>query len=119
MSEKLAARLAAQDLAAAGVVLKLKTENFRLRTRTLRLPAPTALAETLFRAADALLAREADGQQRFRLIGIGAQPLAPSREADRGDLADPEAPRRAAAERAIAKLREKFGRDVIAKGRGL
>jgi len=119
LCEKLATRLAAQELAAAGVVLKLKAENFRLRTRTTRLPAPTALAETLFRAADALLAREADGSQRFRLIGIGAQPLAPIAEADRGDLADPEAPKRAAAERAMTKLREKFGKDVISKGRGL
>lgn len=119
LCEKLAERLVAQHLAAGGVVLKLKTEKFRLLTRTSRLPAPTVLAETLFRAADALLAREADGVQRFRLIGIGAQPLAAAAEADRGDLADPGAPRRAAAERAVAKLREKFGRDVIAKGRGL
>jgi DNA polymerase-4 len=119
LSEKLATRLAAQELAAAGVVLKLKTEGFRLRTRAARLPAPTALAETLFRAADALLAREADGVQRFRLIGVGAQPLAPIAEADRGDLADPEAPKRAAAERAMATLRDRFGRDVIIKGRGL
>jgi DNA polymerase-4 len=119
LCEKLAVRLAAQDLAAGGVVLKLKTDGFRLRTRAARLPAPTALAETLFRAAESLLVREADGVQRFRLIGIGAQPLAPLAEADRGDLADPEAPRRAAAERAVAKLRERFGREVIGKGRGL
>jgi DNA polymerase-4 len=119
LCEKLAARLVAQELAAAGVVLKLKTAGFRLRTRAARLPAPTALAETLFRAAEALLAREADGIQEFRLIGIGAQPLAPIAEADRGDLADPEAPRRAARERAMAKLRERFGHDVIGKGRGL
>jgi DNA polymerase-4 len=119
LCEKVAGRLVANELAAAGVVLKLKTQNFRLRTRAVRLSGPTALAETLFRAADALLAREADGTTRFRLIGIGAQPLASLAEADRGDLADPEAPRRAAAERAVAALRERFGREVINKGRGL
>ncbi len=119
LCEKLAARLVANQLAAAGIVLKLKTAGFRLRTRAVRLAAPTALAETLFRAADALLSREADGHTRFRLIGIGAQPLAPLAEADRGDLADPEAPRRAAAERAVAQLRAKFGEAVIGRGRGL
>ncbi|MCC7284291.1 MAG: DNA polymerase IV [Acetobacteraceae bacterium] len=119
LCEKLAGRLIAHQLAAAGVVLKLKTDRFRLLTRTSRLAAPTVLAETLFRAADGLLSHEVDGTRRFRLIGIGAQPLAPSGEADRGDLADPEAPRRAAAERAVARIREKFGHEVIGKGRGL
>jgi DNA polymerase-4 len=119
LSEKVAARLIASDLAAGGVVLKLKTDAFRLRTRSARLPAPTQLAETLFRAADGLLVREVDQATRFRLIGIGAQPLAPANEADRGDLADPEAPRRAAVEGAMRRLRDRFGRDVIGKGRGL
>jgi DNA polymerase-4 len=118
LSEKVAARLIANDLAAGGVVLKLKTDAFRSRTRAARLSAPTQLAETLFRAADALLAREIDGT-RFRLIGIGAQPLAPAAQADPGDLADPELRRRAAAERAVRALRERFGRAVIGKGRGL
>lgn len=118
LAEKLAARLRAQNLAAAGVVLKLKTASFALRTRTQRLHAPTALPDTLFAVARGLLAREADGTA-FRLIGIGAAALAPLDTADKGDLADPAAPRRAAAQAAIDKLREKFGADAIRRGRGL
>lgn len=119
LCEKLARRLREKDLAAAGVVLKLKTAGFALRTRNARLPSPTTLPETLFAAARPLLAREADGVTAFRLIGIGAQPLAPAAEADRGDLADPEAPRRAARWQAVEALRARFGEAAVVQGRGL
>lgn len=118
MCEKLAARLREKELAAAGVVLKLKTAGFQSRTRNVRLPEPSLLPDTLFDAARALLAREADGT-RFRLIGIGAAPLAPAASADRGDLADPTAPRRAARQAAVDALRDRFGAAIIQKGRGI
>ena len=118
LSEKLARRLKGQDLAAAGVVLKLKTASFAIRTRAARLPAPTVLPDRLFGAARTLLARDATGTA-FRLIGIGANPLAPRDQADRGDLADTETPRMAAAQAAIDTLRERFGENSVIKGRAL
>jgi DNA polymerase-4 len=118
MCEKLSRRLGEKGFAAGGVVLKLKTAGFSLRTRHARLPAPTALPDTLFAAARPLLLREADGTA-FRLIGIGAQPLLPAALADRGDLADPEAPRRAARWQAMEALRARFGEGAVVRGRGL
>lgn len=118
MCEKLARRLAEKDLAAAGVVLKLKTAGFETRSRQARLPGPTRLPETLFRAAQPLLAKEATGTA-FRLIGIGAQPLAPGAEADRPDLADPDAGRRAARWSAVEALRRRFGAAAVVSRRGL
>ncbi|WP_291298092.1 DNA polymerase IV [Elioraea sp.] len=118
LAEKLSGRLKAKGLAAGGVTLKLKTSGFVSRTRHARLPEPTQMADTLFAAARGLLAREATGA-RFRLIGIGADPLADGRDADRGDLADPAAPKRKAMDQAMDRLREKFGSGVIGKGRGL
>ncbi len=117
LSEKLATRLRASDYAAAGVVLKLKTAAFASRTRTQRLPHPTRLPDLLFNTARTLLAREVDGTP-YRLIGIGAQPLAPATQADPPDLADPTQPRRAAAQTAIDTLRAKFGASAVVKGRG-
>ncbi len=73
LAEKLARRLKENDLAAAGVVLKLKTAQFATRTRAARLPSPTVLPDRLFAAARDLLVREATGTA-FRLIGIGASP---------------------------------------------
>jgi DNA polymerase IV len=118
LSEKLAGRLRREGFAAGGVVLKLKTAEFALRTRACRLGAPTQLPDLLFAAARSLLAREVDGTA-FRLIGIGAQPLLPGAEADRPDLADPDAPRRLAAQTAIDALRLRFGPGAIGRGRGL
>ncbi|HEY1933152.1 MAG TPA: DNA polymerase IV [Acetobacteraceae bacterium] len=118
LAEKLARRLKENELAAAGVVLKLKTDRFTIRTRNARLPGPTTLPDRLFGAARALLAREATGTA-FRLIGIGAQPLVPGGEADRGDLADAETPRLAATQAAIDTLRLRFGEAAIGRGRSL
>lgn len=118
LSEKLAMRLRDKDMAAGGVVLKLKTARFTLRTRAARLPNPTVLPDLLFNAARALLLREVDGTP-FRLIGIGASPLLPGDAADPADLADPDAARRVAAQAAVDKLRARFGDGAIGKGRGL
>jgi DNA polymerase-4 len=118
LSEKLAQRLRDGDLAAGGVVLKLKTAKFASRTRAARLPGATRLPDRLFDAARALLAREADGTA-FRLIGIGASPLVAGDDADRPDLADPNAPRAVARQAAIDALRGRFGAAIIGRGRGL
>ena len=116
--ERLARRLAGKDLAAGGLVLKLKTAGFETLTRSARLPAPTLLPDTMFAAAQPLLARAADGT-RYRLLGLGAAPLAGAAGADLGDLADPHAPKRAAKWRAVEALRQKFGADSVVAGRSL
>jgi DNA polymerase-4 len=118
LCEKLARRLKEQQLAAGGVVLKLKTARFASRTRAARLSSPTVLPDRLFDLARALLVKEATGTE-FRLIGIGANPLVPGSVADRGDLADADTPRRAAAQAAIDALRGRFGDAAIARGRSL
>jgi DNA polymerase-4 len=118
LAEKLARRLKENELAAGGVVLKLKTDRFAIRTRAARLPSPTVLPDRLFDAARALLAREATGAA-FRLIGIGASVLLPRAEADHGDLADTDTPRLAATQAAIDTLRSRFGDAAITRGRSL
>jgi DNA polymerase-4 len=118
LCEKLARRLKEHELAAGGVVLKLKTSRFALRTRAARLSSPTVLPDRLFDLARSLLVKEAVGID-FRLIGIGAAPLVPGSTADLGDLADPTTPKRAAAQAAIDALRGRFGEAAIVRGRSL
>jgi DNA polymerase-4 len=118
LCEKLARRLRENQLAAGGVVLKLKTSRFALRTRNARLPSPTVLPDRLFDLARSLLMKEATGTE-FRLIGIGAAPLVAGANADQGDLADQTTPRLAAAQAAIDTLRRRFGNAAIARGRSL
>ena len=118
MCEKLGGRLREKGVAAGGVVLKLRTRGFAIRTRSRGLAAPTMLPETLFEAARALLAREVDGTF-FRLIGVGAASLADGGEADRDDLADRGRSRRARRQRAIDALRERYGAGAVVRGRAL
>jgi DNA polymerase IV len=115
LCEKVSARLKAKELAGTTVTLKLKTADFRLRTRALSLGAPTQLAAKIFAAGRELLARETDGT-KFRLIGIGISALAGAEEADPADLVDVSGRRNAAAEHAVDALRAKFGRDAVIRG---
>ena len=62
--------------------------------------------------------READGTA-FRLLGVGISNLCPAAECDPPDLVDDGSGKRAAAERAMDKVRAKFGREAVGKGRGL
>jgi DNA polymerase-4 len=101
------------------VTLKLKDTRFRTRTRQRGLSEPTLLARRLFEEGRAMLAAEADGRIAFRLIGIGLSDFARADEADRGDLMDQTTPKRAAAEAAVARLRDRFGSEALDTGRAL
>lgn len=118
LCEKVAARLKAADLAGQVVHIKLKTAGFRLITRQARLPAPTQLAESLYRSGLTLLQREATGDW-YRLIGVGVDSLHDAKDADPIDLADPDADRRRRVEAAIDSVRAKLGNAAIVKGRSL
>jgi DNA polymerase IV len=112
LTEEVSARLKAKDLAGATVTLKLKTADFRLRTRARSFKSPTQLATRIFAAGKDLLRREADGT-RFRLLGVGLSALAPADQADPADLVDG---RVAEAEHAVDRLRARFGDDAVIKG---
>ena len=115
LSEKVSTRLKLNALAGSTVTLKLKTADFRIRTRAHSLGHPTQLATRIFAAGRDLLARETDGTM-FRLLGIGVSALC---EADGADFADLIDRRTADAEQAIDQLREKFGREAVIKGLAL
>ncbi|MDD1500239.1 DNA polymerase IV [Agrobacterium sp. CNPSo 3708] len=115
LSEKVAWRLKKNATAGQTVVLKMKTADFKSRTRNKRLEDPTQLADRIFRTGLSLLERETDGT-KFRLIGIGVTDLCDPAQADPPDLVDKTAGRRAAAEAAMDKLREKFGKGTVETG---
>jgi DNA polymerase-4 len=112
LTEKISARLKAAELAGATVTLKLKTADFRLRTRAQTLERPTQLAARIFEAARELLQRETDGT-KYRLIGIGLSSLI---DADAADLADLLDHRTAEAEHAMDRLRARFGDEAVFRG---
>jgi DNA polymerase-4 len=115
LSERVSSRLKTSGIAGSTVTLKLKTADFRLRTRARSLGDPTQLAARIFEAGRDLLAREIDGTP-YRLIGIGASNLTEAEKADAADLIDQRATRTAQAERALDKVRQKFGKAAVVKG---
>jgi DNA polymerase-4 len=119
LSEKVSSRLKARGLAGRVVTLKLKRADHRLLTRRASLREPTQIADTLYRAARALL-EEVSEPGPFRLLGVGLSEIAEAALADRApDLLDPQASRRVAAERAADAIRARFGDSAILKGRAL
>ncbi|HHY49218.1 MAG TPA: DNA polymerase IV, partial [Alphaproteobacteria bacterium] len=115
LSEQVSRRLKKAALAGHTVVLKLKTQDFRIRTRNRRLDAHTQLADRIFREGLSLLERELDGT-KYRLLGIGVSDLGDAAVADPPDLIDRDGERRARAEAAMDALRDKFGNKSIETG---
>jgi len=111
-TEEVSARLKDKALAGATVTLKLKTADFRIRTRAHSFAAPTQLAGKIFAAARGLLEREADGT-KFRLLGVGVSALATADQADPADFVDARA---AEAEHALDRVRARFGEDAVVRG---
>jgi DNA polymerase-4 len=116
LADKVGARLRQAGLAATSVVLKLKTADFRLRTRTRRLGDPSQLGDTLYRAALHLLESEADGTP-FRLIGVGGDGLVAGALADPPDLFEPARPAQRRLETTLDDLRARLGADSVQRGR--
>jgi DNA polymerase-4 len=115
LTEEVSDRLKHDGISGATVTLKLKTADFRILTRARSLESPTQLADKIFAVGRELLSREIDGT-RYRLIGIGVSALADGGAADPVDLIDRGAERRAKAERAVDRVRGKFGQQSVVKG---
>ncbi|MFK5979110.1 MAG: DNA polymerase IV [Rhizobiaceae bacterium] len=115
LSEKIARRLKDKNIAGQTIVLKLKTTDFKSRTRSRQLTDPTQLADRIYRVGREMMAKELDGT-KFRLLGIGVSSLRSDETADPADLIDIDATKRANVERAMDSVREKFGDKAVELG---
>ncbi len=112
LSEKVSGRLKSGELSGTTITLKLKTADFRQRTRSQSIQSPTQLAKRIFDISREMLAKEIDGTA-FRLIGTGVSALRPGSEAGDENMLDR---RSAHAERAMDALKKKFGNAAVIKG---
>lgn len=115
LSEKVSTRLKKAGIAGRTVVLKLKTQDFKTRTRNRQLADPTRLADRIFQTGLQLLEKEMDGT-KYRLLGIGVSDLSDADRADPPDLVDTQSRKRALAEGAMDSLRAKFGKAAVETG---
>lgn len=115
LCEKTCDRIKKTHLAYSNVTLKLKDNNFRLRTRSQSFSGATQLVSRLFSVSRQLLKAECDGTS-YRLIGVGVSDLVPESQKELQDLSDPDFSRKLKTETAIDTLRNKFGNSIIQKG---
>jgi DNA polymerase-4 len=113
-------RAKAKSLGGASVTLRLKTAGFQTLTRQDRLAAPTNFAETIYRHAEPMLLRMLP-RGPFRLIGVGVSALSPldPTPAPEPELFAPEGAGLTRAEAASDRIRARFGKDAIIRGRAL
>ena len=117
MAQKVSRRAKEQGYGGHTVTLKLKTGDFKLRTRATTLEDATQLAHRMFDAAKPLLRKEATGTE-FRLIGVSLSHLE-EMEGGEGATLDPRLEANSRAEKAIDRIREKFGKDAVDRGLAL
>jgi len=118
LCEKLSARLKQKHLSAKTVTLKLKTSNFRSISRSVSISSPTQMAEILYTQGKFLLKPECSGL-KYRLIGIGVSKFSNDQDADIPDLIDPVMDNKIKTEKAMDRIRDRFGSHIINKGRTL
>lgn len=115
LSEKVSKRLKDKHIAGQTIVLKMKTTEFKSRTRSRQLTDPTQLADRIYRTGREMMVKELDGT-KFRLLGIGVSSLLSDETADPLDLVDEAATKRAEVERAMDDVRNKFGDKALELG---
>ncbi len=119
LSVETADRAKAAGKAGRVVVLKLKTADFRQLSRRFTPDSPAIHADTIYTIARRLL-EAALPHGPFRLLGVGLSELCPDHAAESSDdLLDTDAPKRREIENATDRIRQKFGKDAIKKGRAL
>ncbi|MBS0294716.1 MAG: DNA polymerase IV [Proteobacteria bacterium] len=117
LCEKLATKARRDGVSGRVVVLKLRTDDFKIHTRRRTLPIPTRTAKTLFQQGRDLLKRETDGRA-FRLIGIGMADLIEG-EGSGSDFFAGDEDRALKTETALDGLRARFGKTAVVSGRAL
>ena len=118
LCEKVSKRSKERGLGGQTISLKLKTKEFKLISRSCTIDEPTQIGELIFQHSKTLLDRE-DDKIKYRLIGVGISNLKDSELCDLYDLINISKTKNAKIEYAIDDIRNKFGKDLIKKGRSI
>jgi DNA polymerase IV len=114
LCQRVSYRAKKAHLAGHTVNLKLKTKDFKSRTRACSVQDATNLAHVIFEASKTLLQKEL-GSESFRLIGVGISNLVVLETQDT-ETFDTKLQSQTKAELAMDKLRARFGPDAVDRG---
>jgi len=117
-SERVGRRLREEGFRGRTVTLKLKHKDFRQVTRSVTLPEPTQLGETIYLEARKLLAVYSL-RSKVRLVGVGVSNLEPEDAALQLTLfggRESPAGKWSRIERASDEIARRFGRGALRRG---
>ncbi len=114
LSGKVARRLQAKGLRGRTVQIKVRWADFSTLTRQNTLPKGVDDYDTISQQAEALLEQVWTSEQAVRLVGVGVSNL--DQEARQLNLWDPQVKKDRQLQETLAKLRHKFGEDIISEG---
>ncbi|MBO3084334.1 DNA polymerase IV [Cellulomonas fengjieae] len=120
LADRCAVRLRSQGLVGRTIGIKIRTADFRTLTRSRTLVTPTDVGREVFLTARELLAGVDLGGLPVRLVGVRAEGLSPAavtiRQPTLVEASDDQVQARGDAERAMDRVRERFGRRSIEAG---
>lgn len=118
LCEKVSDRAKEKGLGGSTINLKIKTKDFKLISRSITIEEPTQIAEIIFQTSKLLLFREIK-KNKFRLLGVGLSNLKDSEICDLYDLINTNSNKEKNIEFAIDAIRNRYGVNLIKKGRSI
>jgi DNA polymerase IV len=113
LSERVAARLRANDAVGRTVVLKVRFADFTTITRSRTLPEHTDVGRIVYATARDLFLRLGLDRARLRLVGVRVEGLAPASSGHRQLALDERPQGWREAERAVDRASARFGAGVV------
>lgn len=119
LAEEVSEILKNKNILAKSLTIKLKRHNFKIITNTQTFKEPTILAEDLYQVAISLLKKRLE-LIPFRLIGISTSKFSfEKQETFTNFYSNSKLRKIERTEYAMDKIRQKFGKQIIKKGRAL
>ena len=119
LTEEVSEMLKKNNFYSKSITLKLKRNNFKIITCSFTFLEPTCLAENIYQTAVLLLKNKIE-MAPFRLIGLSTSNfLAEKQESFKNFKLDSKSQKIEKTEYVIDKIRLKFGKEIIKKGRSL
>jgi DNA polymerase-4 len=117
-AERVARRLRKTGFRGRTITLKLRTDDFKIVTRSTTVESPVQIADVIYREAVKLLGSE-KLRKKVRLIGIGVSKLEPGDESGQLALFRERGPREEKwekAEHAMDEIVDRFGHGAVRRG---
>ena len=119
LAEEVSEMLKKNNIYSRSITLKLKRHNFKIITCSFTFLEPTCLAENIYQTAVLLLKNRIE-MAPFRLIGLSTSKFCTEKQESFSNLKlDSKSQKVEQTEYVVDKIRLKFGKEIIKKGRSL